>query len=75
MKDTYQWHSDISDMLTAYLKEKRMTGFQFNSQEKYLKRFDDYYDRNGYSGVRLTKQMTDGFIYTVPERPSTQLRR
>ena len=71
MKDTYQWHSDISDMLTAYLKEKRMTGFQFNSQEKYLKRFDDYYDRNGYSGVRLTKQMTDGFIYTVPERPST----
>jgi len=71
MKDTYQWHSDISDMLVAYLKEMRITGFKFNSQEKYLKRFDNYYDRNGYSGIRLTKQMTDGFIYTVPERPST----
>lgn len=71
MKDTYQWHSEISDMLVAYLKEKRITGFKFNLQEKYLKRFDNYYDRNGYSGIRLTKQMTDGFIYTVPERPST----
>ncbi|SFH34569.1 hypothetical protein SAMN05660649_04840 [Desulfotomaculum arcticum] len=61
MKDTYQWHSEISDMLVAYLKEKRITEFKFNLQEKYLKRFDNYYDRNGYSDIRLTKQMTDGF--------------
>jgi integrase/recombinase XerD len=71
MKDMAPWQSDMSSMLAAYLKEKRMTGYRFNSQEKYLKRFDLYYDRNGYSGVRLTRQMIDGFIYTVPERPST----
>jgi integrase/recombinase XerD len=57
--------------VVAYLKEKRMTGYRFDSQEKYLKRFDLYYDRNGYSGIRLTRQMTDSFIYTVSERPST----
>lgn len=71
MKETYQWNSDISSMLIFYLKEKRMTGFRFNSQERYLQRFDEYYYRSGYSGSRLTKQMTDGFIYSVPERPSS----
>jgi integrase/recombinase XerD len=71
MKDIVSWHSDMSGMLVAYLKEKRMTGYRFDSQEKFLKRFDLYYDRNGYSGIRLTRQMTDSFIYTVSERPST----
>ncbi len=71
MKNIDPWHSDISCMLLAYLKEKRMTGYRFEVQEKYLKRFDLYYDYNGYSGIRLTRQMTDNFIYTVSERPST----
>lgn len=71
MKATYQWHSDISGMLIAYLKEKRMTGFQFGQQEHHLKRFDEYYCRNGYSGSRLTKSMLDGFIYSPSERPSS----
>jgi len=75
MNATYQWHSDISIMLVAYLKEKRMLGYRFNSQEKHLKRFDDYYDRNGYTGIRLTKQMTDSFIYTVPDKPSTHYEK
>lgn len=71
MKDIYQWHSDISEMLAVFLKEKRMTGYTYKAQEKYLRRFDEYYARNGYSGIRLTKPMTDAFIYTVPEQPST----
>lgn len=71
MKEVDSWHSDISSMLIAYLKEKRMTGYRFKSQEKYLKSFDLYYDRKGYSGKRLTRPMIDGFIYTIPEQPST----
>lgn len=71
MKDTYQWHSDILEMLAVFLKEKRMTGYTYKAQEKYLRRFDEYYARNGYSGIRLTKPMTDDFIYTVSEQPST----
>lgn len=71
MKNIDSWHSEISHMLVAYLKEKKMTGYRFESQEKYLKKFDLYYDRNGYSGIRLTRQMTDDFIYSIYERPST----
>lgn len=65
MKYIDSWNSDMSNMLITYLKEKRMTGHRFELQEKYLKRFDLYYDQNGYSGIRLTRQMTDSFIYTV----------
>lgn len=75
MKETYQWHSEISNMLISYLKEKRMTGYRFNSQEEYLKRFDDYYNRNGYTGIRLTKQMTDYFIYSISEKSSTHYKK
>jgi len=71
MKNTYEWKSDISHMLLAFLREKRMTGYKYMIQEKYLRRFDEYYVRNGYSGTRLTKAMTDAFIYTAPEKPST----
>lgn len=71
MKEKYQWHSEISDMIIAYLKEKRMTGFKFNQQERYLKKFDNYYYRNGYSGSRLTKPMLELFIYSSIERPSS----
>ena len=75
MKGIYKWHSDISNMLVSYLKEKRMTGYRFNSQEEYLKRFDDYYDRNGYTGICLTKQKTDSFIYTISEKLSTHYEK
>lgn len=71
IKDIYQWHSDISEMLAVFLKEKRMTGYAYKAQESYLRRFDEYYDRKGYSGIRLTKPMVDEFIYAVPEQPST----
>lgn len=71
MKDIDSFYSDMSRMLIHYLREKRMTGYQYDLQEKYLKRFDLYYEQNGYSGIRLTRQMTDNFIYTVSERPST----
>ncbi|MBC8059346.1 MAG: tyrosine-type recombinase/integrase [Clostridiaceae bacterium] len=71
MKDIYKWNSDLSEMLVIFLAEKRMTGYTYNAQEKYLRRFDEYYLRNGYSGVHITKSMTDAFIYTVPEEPST----
>ena len=71
MKKPYEWHSDLAKLLTLYVEEKRMMGFRFNRPEQHLKQFDAYYDRLGYSGVRLTRQMVDGFIYTVPERPSS----
>jgi Site-specific recombinase XerD len=71
MKDTYQWRSSLAPMMRQFLNEKKMTGYKFGEQEKYIKRFDLFYEMKGYSGIRLTKQMTDTFIYNLEERPST----
>jgi len=53
MKNNYQWKSDISNLLQSYLIGKQITGFKFEKQERELERFDNYYFRNGYSGIRL----------------------
>ncbi len=66
-----QWRSDLSNMMICFLKEKRMTGYKYANQEKWLIRFDNYYDRNGYSGIRITKSMVSDFIYSPTEQPST----
>ena len=65
MKESYEWESDIAELLQCYLTEKQMTGFKFEKQGRELERFDDYYYRNGYTGVKLTKPMTDRFIYAL----------
>ncbi len=71
MAKNYQWRSDLSGMMASFLKEKRMTGYKYSNQKKWLLRFDNYYDRNGYTGIRITKSMVDEFIYSAPEKPST----
>lgn len=67
----YQWRSDLSGMMASFLNEKRMTGYKYSNQKKWLLRFDNYYDRNGYTGIRITKSMVDDFIYSAPEQRST----
>ncbi len=71
MTEIFQWHSDLSGMMASFLNEKRMTGYKYGNQEKLLIRFDNYFDRNGYTGVRITKSMVDNFIYSPQELPST----
>ena len=71
MTRIYKWRSDLSGMMVSFLNEKRMTGYKYSNQEKWLLRFDSYYDRNGYAGIRITKSMVDGFIYSSPGQPST----
>ena len=48
-----------------------MTGYKYANQEKWLIRFDNYYDRNGYTEIRITKSMVCDFIYSSMEQPST----
>jgi len=71
MTKIYKWCSDLSGMMISFLNEKRMTGYKYVIQEKWLIRFDNYYDRNGYTGIRITKSMVYDFIYSSPEQPST----
>jgi integrase len=76
MKNDYKWISDMARLLQLYLTEKKMTGFKFEKQGRELERFDSYYHRNGYTGIRLTKSMADGFIYGMDyEKPSTHYKK
>jgi integrase len=70
MNNDYIWISDIAIKAQQFLKIKHMTGFKYHVQEKYLRRFDTYYFHNGYTGIRITKEMADGFIYCPDERLS-----
>ena len=76
MKEKYQYKSDMKELLQCYLSQKQMTGFKFEKQGRQLERFDDYYYRNGYSGVKLTKFMTERFIYDASyEKQSTHYKK
>jgi integrase len=70
MNKEYTWKSDIAQKAQQFLRIKHMTGFKYDSQEKYLQKFDAYYFQNGYTGIRITKEMADGFIYCQEERMS-----
>lgn len=61
----------ISEMAKIFLSQKHMTGYKYKSQEKYLKRFSEFYKREGYTGIRITKSMVEKFIYVPCEKPST----
>lgn len=71
MTGVYQWRSSLAGMIISFLNEKRITGYKYSHQEKWLARFDSYYDRNGYTGIRVTKSMVDAFVYSSLEQPST----
>lgn len=69
MKSAYDLKSDLADIISRYIKEKRKTGFKFEKQERYLRHFDWFYFYHGYNGINLTKPMVNEFIYSKQERP------
>ena len=76
MKRDYQFKSDMKKLLQRYLSQKQMCGFKFEKQKRELERFDDYYYRNGYRGIKLTKSMIAKFIYgIVYEKQSTHYKK
>jgi len=76
MKEKYKYKSDMAGLLQCYLSQKKIVGFKFRPQERELERFDDYYYRNVYTGVKLTKQMTETFIYGISyEKQSTHYKK
>lgn len=75
MRNTYEWKSDMKDLLHSFIIEKQMTGFKYSQQARELERFDAYCYYSGYGGVRLTKPMLDNFIYGEFERASTHYQK
>lgn len=75
MRNIYEWKSDMKDLLRILIREKQMTGFKYKQQARELERFDAYCHYNGYSGIRLTKTMLDGFIYGEFEKSCTHYKK
>lgn len=75
MNSTYEWRSDMKDLLHEFIREKQMTGFKYEKQVRELERFDAYCYYNGYGGIHLTKPMLDNFVYGELERASTHYKK
>ena len=76
MKKNYKYKSDIKDLLQSYLSQKKMSGFKFENQTRELEKFDDYYYRKGYRGIKLTKSMVNRFVYGCGyEKQSTYCKK
>jgi len=61
----------LCGMAEIFINQKHMTGYKYESQEKYIRRFVEFYGREGYTGIRLTKPMLEAFIYDSDEKSST----
>lgn len=75
MKTSYEWKSDLAQIIQRYIKEKKLVGFKFEQQERHLQHFDSFYYYSGYNGINLTKIMTHDFIYNDEERPSSHYNK
>ena len=54
----------MSGMVELFINQKHMTGYKYKAQEKFIRRFVDFYDREGY-------QMMENWE-TVQKQVSTQ---
>ncbi len=75
MKTPYKWKSDLTNVIIQYIKEKKQTGFKFESHELYLRQFDSFYYYNGYNGINITKTMLNEFIYNEKEKPTSHYNK
>ena len=58
--------------MEEFIRAKRLAGFRYEAQTRFLRHFDDYCYSEGVGGHHLVKKDVDGFCYgTYYEKPST----
>jgi len=67
LKTPYDWKSDLAESIKSFIFLKRQSGMKYEAQERYLRHFDAFYYINGFTGVALTKEMVNDFIYDKNE--------
>lgn len=67
----YEWKSDFSPLIHAFLEQYRLAGFKFERQERILQHFDHFCSMQGYAGPELKKYVLEEFIYDKREQKST----
>ena len=67
----YEWKSDFSALIHAFLEQYHLAGFKFERQERILQHFDRFCFMHGYAGPELKKYVLEEFIYDKREQKST----
>ncbi len=55
----YEWRSDFSAPIHAFLEQYRLAGFKFERQERILQHFDSFCFTHGYAGPDLKKYVLE----------------
>lgn len=62
----YFWKSVLADRMQEYINLKKITGFKFEPERRWLERYDDHCFANSYDAERsMCKEVIDEFIYGV----------
>ena len=51
----YEWKSDFSPLIHAFVAQYRLAGFKFERQERIQQHFDHFCSMQGYAGPELKK--------------------
>lgn len=62
----YTYQSVLAPYINGLISEKRSLGFIYNTQAYQLKRFDDYWMRQGFSDICITTEHLDGWLCCLP---------
>ena len=72
----YPYQSVLAPYIRDYIAEKRSLGFIYNVKGYQLYRFDQYWIRNAYDDIRLTRERLEEWICALPgESKSSQSSR
>ena len=73
----YFWKSLLADKMQEYINLKKITGFKFEIERRWIERYDDYCFANGYDVKRsMCKEIIEDFIYGVDyEKNSTRYNK
>ena len=60
------WKSLLADKMQEYINIKKIAGFKFEIERRWMERYDDYCFANGYDAERsVCKEVMEEFIYGV----------
>ena len=63
---TESWHSAVGPELAAFLEWRRLAGYQFRVQERWLHQFDHYCADHSLSKAALTSAVFNAFVHRRP---------
>jgi integrase len=69
---THEWKSALGAQIKGFIEAKRLAGYKYEKQARFLRHFDDYCYIDGIGGCNLIKEDVEGFCYGVYyEKPGT----